>query len=216
MLKAQNLEPLRRESLRTARDFYERFVQQHPDSPLLQAELAKAHWRLGLITSALESRPKALEHYQKMGAIFERLRQAHAENVHYQEQLAESYLLQGESLRTGTGSSTQAEAAFERSRQLLEELVRAYPEEPAYRHELARRLRRLGNLYLFLLNEHGRAQELLLAARQIYDSLPADFAGQPPVQFELSLVHSNLAKLYAHTDRPEQHRAAAVFGNRPL
>ena len=43
VLKAQNLEPLRRELLRTARDFYERFVAQDPDDPDLQADLGRAH-----------------------------------------------------------------------------------------------------------------------------------------------------------------------------
>ena len=47
VLKAQNLEPLRRELLRTARDFYERFVQQDPDDPNLQAELGKSPRAVG-------------------------------------------------------------------------------------------------------------------------------------------------------------------------
>ena len=103
VLKGQNLEPLRRELLRTARDFYERFVEQDPDDPDLQAELGRAHARLGLITSVLESRPRAIEHYRKMGTIFNRLHETYPDNPAYQKELAESYLRQGESLRAGAG-----------------------------------------------------------------------------------------------------------------
>ncbi len=58
VLKVENLEPLRRELLRTARDFYERFVRQDPEDLQLQVELGRAHERLGLITSAMESWPR--------------------------------------------------------------------------------------------------------------------------------------------------------------
>ena len=161
VLKSQNLEPLRRELLRTARDFYERFVQQDPDDPDLQADLGRAHARLGQITSVLESTPRALEHYQKMAAIFERLHQAYPRNSVYQKELAESDLRQGESFRTGAGPAAEAEAAFERGRKLYEDLVRAHPREPAFQHGLARSLRSLGHLSIFAMANHRRAEESL-------------------------------------------------------
>jgi len=209
VLKAENLEPLRRELLRTARDFYERFVEQDPDDPNLQAELGRAYARLGQITSVLESRPKALEHYEKMGAIFERLHGRYPDNPVYHRELAESYLRQGESLRFGNGTWAAIEGAFQRSRKLQEVLVGAHPREPAFRHDLAQSLRSLGNFYLFLTGNLRKAEDVLLAAREIYDRLPATYMREPAVQFDHALVLSNLAKLYAHTDRPEQHRAAS-------
>ncbi len=195
--------------MRTARDFYERFVQQDPDDPDLQAELGRAYARLGQITSVLESTPRALEHYQKMGAIFERLHERYPDNPVYHQELAESCLRQGDSRRSGAGTIAQAEAAFQHSRKLQEELIRAHPAEVGYHHDLARSLRHLGNLYLFVMSNHGQAEDVLLAARQIYDRLPATYLRQPTVQFEHALALLNLAKLYAHTDRPEQHRAAS-------
>ena len=88
-----------------------------------------------------------------MQTVFDRLHAAYPDNPVYQKELAESYLLQGESLRRGAGPHALAEAAYQRSRQLQEDFVRAHPEEPSYHHDLARSLRRLGNLYLFLDNE---------------------------------------------------------------
>ena len=208
VLRAQNLEPLRRELLRTARDFYERFVEQDPNDPELQVELGKAHARLGQITTVLESTPKALEHFQKMGAIFSRLHAIDPDHAVYQRELAESYLRQGECLRAGAGPN--AEAAYQRSRSLQEALVHAHPEEPSYRHDMARSLRSLGNLYLFTTAEHAKAEEALVAARTIHDGLPPSYARQPAVQFEHARVLLNLGKLYAYTDRPQQDRAASL------
>ena len=209
VLRSQNLEPLRRELLRTARDFYERFVQQDPDDPDLQADLARAHARLGQITSVLESTPRAIEHYQKMAAIFERLHKAYPQSAIYQKELAESDLKLGESFRTGAGPAAEAKAAFERGRMLYEDLVRAHPREPAFQHGLARSLRNLGHFSVFAMADHRHAEEALSAAREIYDRLPASYANQPTVQFDRALVYSNLAKLYSHTDRPDQHRSAS-------
>jgi eukaryotic-like serine/threonine-protein kinase len=220
VLKSQNLEPLRRELLRTARDFYERFVQQDPADPNIQAELGRAYGRLGLITSILESKPNALDLYQKMGAIFERLHKVYPADPEYQKELAESYLRQGESLRAGTGLRAEPVGAFQRSRELLEELVRAHPGEPTYQYDLARSLRSLGITYIFsLTGRYAQAEEVLLAAREIYGRLPETFAQQPAVQYEHALVLLNLAKLYGYTDRPGQHRVAseaAIALFRPL
>ena len=46
--------------------------------------------------------------------------------------------------------------------------------------------------------------------------LPATYLQQPAVQYEHALVLLNLAKLYAHTDRPEQHRVAVRSGESPF
>ncbi len=99
VLKAQNLEPLRRELLRTAKEFYERFLQQDPGNRRLQVELGQAHERLGLITSLLESQPKALEHYQKMRAVFERLHEADPDDPLYLRELAVSCFREADCLR---------------------------------------------------------------------------------------------------------------------
>ncbi len=208
-LKEQNLEPLRRELLRTARDFYERFVQQDPDDPDLQAELGKAHGRLGQITAILESMPKALAHFEKMREIFGRLHSRYPGNSAYQQELAESYLWLGDCQRTGGGTGAQAVKAFERSRALQEDLVRAHPEEPTHRHNLARSLRSLGQFAVFMTHDFANAEEALLAARDIYERLPSSYLQRPTVQYDRARLLSTLAKLYAHTDRPEDHRAAA-------
>ena len=161
VLKAENLEPLRRELLRTARDFYERFVQQEPDDPELQVELGRAHERLGLITSILESPTRGLEHYQKMQAIFDRLHRADPGNPAYQKELAGSYLPASREL-PGRDLRSDGRGLVPPRREMLEALVRDHPEEPAYQHDLARSLRKLGNLYIFLANDLGKPKTCCL------------------------------------------------------
>jgi len=209
VLKAQNLEPLRRELLQTAREFYERFVQQNPGDHALLAELGRAHKRLGLITSIVESKPKALDDYQKARAIFERLHQDDPDDPLYQRELAESWFREGECLRTGSALPELAEAAYRQAGVLQESLVKAHPEDAGYQADLARTLRYLGNLYLFRISNYDRALETLLSAREIFDGLPPAVARAPAVQFEHSAALLTLAKVYAHTDRPAPHRAAA-------
>jgi hypothetical protein len=209
VLKAQNLEPLRRELLRTARDFYERFVQQDPADRGLQAELGRAHGRLGMITSVLESWPKALEHFQKMRATFERLHEAYPDELLYQSELAESCYREGVCLRVGAATSADAEAAFRRARGLQAALVQAHPQQPAYQIDLARTLRSLGNLNVFLMHRYDLAEETFLAARDLCDALAAANAQEPAVELEHAVVLLSLARLYGHSERPEEQRAAA-------
>ena len=66
VLKSQNLEPLRRELLETARDFYVRFVEQDPDDPDLQAELGRTYARLGQPDLAQTTLEKALTYSEEL------------------------------------------------------------------------------------------------------------------------------------------------------
>ncbi len=143
-----------------------------------------------------------------MREIFERLHAQYPGNAAYQEELSESYLWLGDCLRTG-GTTDQAVVAFEHSRSLNEDLVRTHPEEPAYRHDLARSLRSVGQIAVYMTHEFTKAEEALLAGREVYDRLPPTYLQRPRVQYDRARTLSTLAKLYAHTDRPEEHRAAA-------
>jgi tetratricopeptide (TPR) repeat protein len=210
VLKSQNLEPLRRELLRTARDFYERFVQQDPGNRSLQFALGLAHERLGLITSLLESRPNALEHYQKMCAIFEPLHNAFPDEPLFQRELAVGYFRAAECRRADGGQQPfEARDLFTRARTLQQALVDVHPDEPAYRVDLARTLRSLGNFYLFMKNDQAAAEQTLLAARATLDHAGQANPEGPAAENERGLVFLNLAKVYAHSDRPEEQRTAA-------
>jgi tetratricopeptide (TPR) repeat protein len=203
---------LRRELLRLARDFYERFVAQEPDDPDLLAELARAHGRLGLVVTLLESRPRGLEHYQQMQVIFERVHQQHPDNAGYQDDLAESFLQQGVAYRV-LGQREAAEDAYGHSRSLREELVRAHPDEPAFLHQLGRTLKELGVYYLFTVNRYDQAEQVLRQARTLYERLPEPQAREVACRFGFALVLVNLGRVYGVTGRvgPQAEKCRAAI-----
>jgi tetratricopeptide (TPR) repeat protein len=65
LLKAPGMQPLRRDLLKRAQNYYEKFLTQSEGDESLRDELAKAHFRVGLITEEIESPVKAIPSYQR-------------------------------------------------------------------------------------------------------------------------------------------------------
>jgi eukaryotic-like serine/threonine-protein kinase len=72
-LRAHALEPLRRDLLESAREFYERFVQKRAKDLGLHARLGKAYNRLASVTYELGDTKKAIEICGQARGIFTRL-----------------------------------------------------------------------------------------------------------------------------------------------
>jgi len=64
LLNQPGMQPLRRDLLRRARDYYEKFLAQGRGDPSLRDELAMAQFRVGLITEEVESPGKAIPNYE--------------------------------------------------------------------------------------------------------------------------------------------------------
>ena len=67
------LQPLRKELLTTALKYYEDFVSQNRDDPVLQADLAAATLRVGEITDQIGSKEEALKAFQTALSMYESL-----------------------------------------------------------------------------------------------------------------------------------------------
>jgi tetratricopeptide (TPR) repeat protein len=63
LLNQPGMQPLRRDLLRRARDYYERFLSQGKDA--VRDDLALAHYRVGLIAEEIDSPGQALPSYEK-------------------------------------------------------------------------------------------------------------------------------------------------------
>jgi serine/threonine-protein kinase len=72
-LKAQALEPLRRDLLETARGFYDRFLEEARDDPGLRAERGRAYGRLADITEQVGTPAQAIALNDQAAVIFEDL-----------------------------------------------------------------------------------------------------------------------------------------------
>ncbi len=70
------LQPLRKELLTTALNYYEDFVGRHQDDPGLRSDLAAAHLRVGEITDQIGSKDEALKAFQSASVIYEALARA--------------------------------------------------------------------------------------------------------------------------------------------
>src|SRR5262249_14505920 len=130
-LKTQALESLRKDLLESAREFYDRFLEQHQNDPELRAERGRAYARLALITNTVGSKAEAIALIDRSREIFEGLLRAHPGHRDYRFELADGHALAGDLLRE-TGRGTDADASFRTALGLLEPLTREYPEEAHY------------------------------------------------------------------------------------
>ena len=65
LLNEPGLQPVRRDLLQRAREYYERFLQRRSSDPALKNELAATHFKMGLIVEELESPEAALIWFAK-------------------------------------------------------------------------------------------------------------------------------------------------------
>lgn len=65
LLNEPGLQPVRRDLLQRAREYYERFLQRRSNDPTLKNELAATQFKMGLIVEELESPEAALDWFTK-------------------------------------------------------------------------------------------------------------------------------------------------------
>jgi tetratricopeptide (TPR) repeat protein/tRNA A-37 threonylcarbamoyl transferase component Bud32 len=204
-LKALHFEPLRRELLQTAKEFYERFVEENPDNPDLRAELGKAHGRLGTITRILESPAKALAPFQKSVEVFEHLHEEYPDSLSYLHDLA-FFQVQLGSCHAAIFQLEDAETAYRSAQALWEQLIAAEPQEDT-RYQLARTFTALADLYREA-KRMSEAERLYLDARGILARLAAEHPAEAKFPAGLAQNQTNLGTLYLRTGQTEKEKAA--------
>jgi len=73
VLSSLGMQPLRKELLRDALEFYDQFLQQQKDDPTLRTDLADALDKVGQITAEIGSPTEALAHYERALALRDEL-----------------------------------------------------------------------------------------------------------------------------------------------
>jgi eukaryotic-like serine/threonine-protein kinase len=73
LLNQPGMQPLRRDLLQRALDYYQRLLVRRRDNPELQDELGTTYYRVGLITEELESASKAIPWYEQAESLQRRL-----------------------------------------------------------------------------------------------------------------------------------------------
>jgi eukaryotic-like serine/threonine-protein kinase len=118
------LQPLRKDLLETALKYYQAFGEQHREDPALQAELARAFYRVSQITSDIGSKAAALKVCQKARDLWEKLARDDPGNLAWQGELAKAWKEIGGLQYHDLGQRAEGLKALQRAQALWEPLVR--------------------------------------------------------------------------------------------
>ncbi len=121
LLTVPGLQPLRRDLLQSALTFYQAFLKERGADPSIQAGLAAAFYRVGMIQRELGSE-KASESLKQAIVLYEALAQENPNDRELQHSLAQCYLLSG---------------AYSRAIATWKPLVAAEPADARFRSKLA-------------------------------------------------------------------------------
>src|SRR5262249_7030489 len=135
LLNHPTLEPLRKQLLQSAVRYYEKFVRENGDDPELQAELVAACFRITNMIYALGAEEDWLTPFQKGVDVMEAL-------MRKKPDVAALKSLQAGIFRPmatywPTPHPNETIRAFDRARAIWEELVRAHPNIPGFKSDLA-------------------------------------------------------------------------------
>ncbi|HZZ78497.1 MAG TPA: protein kinase [Gemmataceae bacterium] len=190
ILNEPGMGPLRKKLLEAAREFYDKFVQEHGNDPTLRGELGKATYRLAQITGDIDSQPKAIALHRQAVEQFAAM-PAGQVNADTQADLAGCWTQLGRLYRL-TDHPTKAEDACGKAIDLWKELAKEYPAEARYQAGLARAQLYLGNVYQIKrqLDDATGVYEKAIAAR---DALAKAHPTVAEYQRDLAVSHNNLA-----------------------
>jgi len=206
LLNEPGLQPLRKDLLREAQDFYQQFVALRGDDPDVQADLGNAYLQLGKITAEIGSTPAALELAQNAIRVARRLTELKPGVASYQHLLGQCYNNQG-ALYRALGRLEDAEQAFQNAIQVEQELVNKLPGVESYPAYLGLCYNNLG-LVRRMRDKPGPAEEALHKAIDLLT--PLVDRPQPDDQAASDLAGSwtNLGIVYSDQDQMKQAEAA--------
>lgn len=193
LLNAPHMEPMRRRLLQSAREFYEQFVRERSNDPTLQAELARAYWRMGNITRQTGSKDESRALFEKAIEIQQRLVDEQPGALDFQVDLALSRVnLAG--VCAEQGQLKQAEEMYDAALPTLRRQVRDEPNHGENRARLAHAINALGSTRRALSrNEEAKAaHEEALA---ILKDLVGDNSGPVECRHRVAEAHTGLGDL---------------------
>lgn len=205
-LRENDLEELRLHLLKAALPLFQKFVQQKPDDPDLQAEQGRAYMRLARITLEIASKKEAAALYEKALALFEQLVQAYPGVPEYQAELAATHNNLG-NLHRGEDDVERAEASFLKALTIFDRLAREYPRVYEYRSHLARTHNNLAVIYQ-ATKRSEQAEAAYDEARKLLEELARQDMSTYQHQADLAAIRFSLGNLYRATKRPDEAEAA--------
>jgi eukaryotic-like serine/threonine-protein kinase len=200
-LKAQNLEKLRRELLVTARDFYQKFVNDRAGDALLKADLGGAMFRLGRADMQIGENTQSEQSLTRAAEILETSFREHPDNPAIADNLFSTYAGLG-LLYLNTNQFVKAEQSYDKAALFMESWRKT--------HSLAGdQLNRLADLYdsfgslLLRAGKTPEATDACSKALAIRQELVRQSPGNDDYKIGLIMTDSNMTGVLAGANKVE-------------
>ncbi len=198
-LKAEDLEPLRRDLLQTASAFYEQFIRQEPDDPDVRAAWGWAHYRLASITGEIGSKREAIPLLNTAINTFVNLGERYPDNAGYQEARIRA-MIDLARMYAETGDPQTAAGKLNTARSLTMTMQEKRPDLPAFSEALADCYDQSADLGRDSRND-SEAETALLAAIALRRRLIADVPDAAQLRSSLAANLGALGALYCQGQR---------------
>jgi tetratricopeptide (TPR) repeat protein len=212
LLNQPGMQPLRRDLLRRARDYYERFLGRSEHDASLRDELALAYFRVGLITEEVESPAKAMPSYEKARDIQSQLSGDEPIRVDRLKALGDTLNALGRALQKQQ-QPERALKAFSAAIVVRKRLVEQTPTNVEYQRTLANTFMNIG-----LVEKEGdlsKARKSMEQAQTIRDRLLTAGKGDAKLRRDYAMGCFNLA-MVAMAGRNTESAEAALDKARQL
>ncbi len=151
------MQPLRKELLETALKYYRTFAEEHGDDPALQADLARAWFRVGRTTEQIGGAHDALTAYDESRKVWDRLLRDAPGDETFQAGRARCLVRLGRMQAYSLGEEADGARTAEEGRDVLEALAARHADDADLLSDLARADVTLGGI---AVNTNRVADEL--------------------------------------------------------
>jgi serine/threonine protein kinase/Flp pilus assembly protein TadD len=194
LLRVPGLQPLRKELLQNAKEFYSSFVAQRGGDPNARADLALALCRLAQITEMVDSASQAVALYEHARELEEQAAREQPDNPAYQRSLASIHQSLG-ILHRNLGRTEAAESALTEAVALYEQLASTDSRAADFQKARSSAYQALANLYAQTGRE-GKAEIAYLEAVQALEEVLRHDPADHHARHDLALNYHNLGVLY--------------------
>ena len=201
LLDVPGLQPLRKDLMKSALEYYQRFVDERAGDPGVLADLADAHFKIGFIDSEIGLKGDTLEAYQRARTIYEELVRSHPREARFRVKLSRAIYNMGMHQRA-TGQIGEALRSFRDALDIQRGLARDDPEEGQYRSHLASGYHNLGLLHF----EIGHPAEAFAALQRAVAVMEELVAAVPSIddRAQLAQFYGTLGAVQLGTGHPAE------------
>jgi serine/threonine protein kinase len=205
-----HMEQIRNALLSDALRFYQEFLQQKNNDPVMRHEAARAYTRAGSISQMLGDLKRAEDSHRAAIELLERLVAEFPVRIEYKLDLATAYGDLAFCCLHSNRHHDEIDAARKRLA-LLDKLATDYPTVPKYWQQLARGHTHMANALLHLYWE--KAEEHFQKSLAIWQRVRTDFPQTPSDDFGISQTHhwyGALLKTMGRSGEAEVHLRQAL------